>query len=129
MTLTDTRIALDLIDEAPDPGAVVENRSELELLKRALEELTPRQQDILLASRLEGKSLADLARRHGISQRWVERELRFVVMHCAQRLDRKVVQRFGPKSAQESKKEKSAGRHDNEGRATPRIGRAGKSAG
>jgi RNA polymerase sigma-70 factor (ECF subfamily) len=106
VTLADTRIALDLVDETPDPMAVAEDRSDFELLKRALQELTPRQRDILLGARLEERSLAELARRHGISQRWVERELRFVVMHCAQRLDRKVVQRFGPKPSQGPNKEK-----------------------
>ena len=98
VSLADTRIALDLADEAPDPMAAAEGRAELALLKSAVQELSSRQRDILIASRLEGVSLAALAKRHGISQRWVERELRFAVLHCARRLDRKAVQRFGPKS-------------------------------
>jgi RNA polymerase sigma-70 factor (ECF subfamily) len=98
VSLADTRIALDFVDEAPDPMAAMEGRSELALLEQAAQELSPRQRDILFASRLEGAPLAELAKRHGISQRWVERELRFAVLHCARRLDRKAVQRFGPKS-------------------------------
>jgi RNA polymerase sigma-70 factor (ECF subfamily) len=105
VSVEDTRLALDLVDYAPDPAAVAEGRSELALLKAAVEELTPRQRNILFASRLDGISLAELATRHGISQRWVERELRAAVIHCARRLDRKLVQRFGPRPRQGSIKE------------------------
>jgi RNA polymerase sigma-70 factor (ECF subfamily) len=97
VTLDDARAALSLVDDAPDPAAVLESRSDAELLKQAVAGLTPRQRDILFAARLENTPLAELAVRHGISQRWVERELRSAVLHCAQRLDRKIVQRFGPR--------------------------------
>lgn len=103
VTLDDARTALDLSDDAPDPASVVEWRSEIAMLQQAVAELTPRQQDILVASRLNNVPLAELAARHGISQRWVERELRHAVLHCARRLDRKVVQRFGPKAREGSK--------------------------
>lgn len=97
VTLDDAEAALGLVDEAPGPASIVENRSELALLREALAELTRRQREILFAARLDNVPLSELARRHGLSQRWVERELRHAVLHCARRLDRKVVQRFGPK--------------------------------
>lgn len=97
VTLDDAMNVLDLADDAPSQASVAESRSELALLQEAVSELTQRQREILFASRLDNVPLAELAARHGISQRWVERELRYAVLHCAQRLDRKVVQRFGPK--------------------------------
>ncbi|MEW6435848.1 MAG: sigma-70 family RNA polymerase sigma factor [Pseudomonadota bacterium] len=95
VTLDDAMAAL-LADEAPDPSTTAEGRSDLALLQQAVGELTRRQQEILFASRLDNIPLAELAVRYGISQRWVERELRHAVLHCARRLDRKIVQRFGP---------------------------------
>jgi len=97
VTLDDARGALSLVDDAPDPASVIEGRSELAKLNQAVAELSPRQQEILFASRLDHVPLAELAVRYGISQRWVERELRYAVFHCAGRLDRDVVQRFGPR--------------------------------
>ena len=43
------------------------------------------------------QAVAYHAKRLGIPQRLVERELQRAVLHCAERLDRKVVQRFGPR--------------------------------
>lgn len=109
VTLDAAREALDLRDDAPDPGEVLEARSDVAVLMQAVEELTPRRKQILLASRLEGVSLRELAERFGISQRMVERELRHAVLHCAQRLDRKVVRRFGPPPRQGSQGQGSQG--------------------
>lgn len=106
VTLDAAREALDLRDDSPDPAATLEARSDLASLARAVEELTPRRRQILFASRLEGTSLHALAERYGISQRMVERELRHAVLHCAQRLDRKIVRRFGPRPRDVSDDEK-----------------------
>jgi RNA polymerase sigma-70 factor (ECF subfamily) len=73
VTLDDARSGLNLVDDAPDSAAIVESRADIVMLKEAVAELTPRQQDILFASRLDNVPLAELAVRHGISQRWVER--------------------------------------------------------
>jgi RNA polymerase sigma-70 factor (ECF subfamily) len=96
VSLDEARTALDLFDEAPDAARIVEGRSDLDRLKQAVQELTPRRRDILFASRLEGVPLHRLAVRHGISQRMVERELLAAVTHCARHLDRSVIRRFGP---------------------------------
>lgn len=97
VTLDDARVGLGLADETPGPGKIAESRAELAALKCAVEELTPRRREILLAARLDNVSLQELAVRHHVSQRVIERELRSAVLHCADRLQKKVVQRFGPK--------------------------------
>jgi RNA polymerase sigma factor (sigma-70 family) len=102
MTLDDARAALNLVEEAPDPERVVEAKSEAMVLEQALAELSPRRRDILLASRVEGVSLKEIASRYGISQRMVEMELKFALIHCGRRLGRKIVQRFGPRSQEGS---------------------------
>jgi RNA polymerase sigma-70 factor (ECF subfamily) len=73
-------------------------------LKQSIAELTPRRRDILLASRLEGVPMHEIAARHGISQRMAERELRNALVHCAERLERKLVTRFGPRLDDASEK-------------------------
>jgi RNA polymerase sigma-70 factor (ECF subfamily) len=101
-TLDDARAALTLVDEAPDPERVVEARSEAMALERAFAELSPRRRDILLASRVEGFALSEIATRHGISQRMVEIELKMALIHCGRRMGRNIVQRFGPRSPEGS---------------------------
>src|SRR5262249_17511190 len=88
---------LDAPDDGPGAARVVEAREEMAALDRALEELTPRRRMILLASRLEGTPLRQLADQLGISQRMVEMELKFALEHCASRLNRnkKVTKHFG----------------------------------
>lgn len=105
VTLTDAKLAIGLLDNAPDPERAAIARSEVGALARALAELTPRRRDILLASRLEATPLKAIAERLGISQRLVEIELKHALAHCALRLDRKVIKRFGPKPSQGSQAE------------------------
>lgn len=102
VTLDEARAALDLPDDTPGPERIAEARSEMLALDAALDELTPRRRDILLAARVKGLPLSEIARRHGISQRMVELELRAALMHCGQRLGRKVVRRFGPRPVEGS---------------------------
>ncbi len=99
VSLDDATAALDLVDDGPSAEHVVASRAELQDLQRAVQELPARRREILLASRLDNVPLRVLAERFGIPQRLVERELRRAVLHCAARLDRKVVQRFGPRAA------------------------------
>jgi RNA polymerase sigma factor (sigma-70 family) len=84
-------------DHAADPAQIAEARSDIEALQRALNELPARRRAILLASRIEEAPHQDIARRFGISTRMVEKELKLALVHCGERLDRKVVQRFGPR--------------------------------
>src|SRR5262249_24098719 len=93
---------LDMADDRMGPLEQVEGRQEVAALERALDELTPRQRTILLASRLEGTSLRRIADQLGISQRMVEIELKLALEQCASRLDRKLTRRFGPRPRETS---------------------------
>ncbi len=84
-------------DDAADSTRHVAARQELERLEAALLELTPRRRRILLEQRLRGRMLWQIAADMEISQRLVELELKAAVAHCAQRLGRSVVRRFGPR--------------------------------
>jgi len=90
------RAVLELPDATPGPEESFEGSQELNALELALNEVTPRQRVILLASRLEGTPLREIAERLGVSQRTVEIELKRALEYCAGRLDRKVTRRFGP---------------------------------
>ncbi|KZD23818.1 RNA polymerase sigma factor [Tardiphaga robiniae] len=107
VTLDDAEAAIGLIDDRPNAEHVATARSDLERLQRAVKELTPRRREILLASRLDGTPLHVLAERFAVPQRLIERELQRAVLHCAERLDRKVVQRFGPRKKDTSPLEPS----------------------
>jgi RNA polymerase sigma-70 factor (ECF subfamily) len=102
VTIDEARDALSLVDDSPGPEQIWGARAELTMLKDAMKELTPRRRDILLASRLEGIAMHEIAARHGISQRMAERELKRALEHCSVRLGRKVIQRFGPRPRQDS---------------------------
>ncbi|MEW6437324.1 MAG: sigma-70 family RNA polymerase sigma factor [Pseudomonadota bacterium] len=104
LTLDDAKAALNLVDDAPSPAQIYEARAELEMLKQAIKELTPRRREILLAARLQGLSMSDVAARHGISQRMAERELKSALTHCAERLGKKLIRRFGPRLREVSHK-------------------------
>jgi RNA polymerase sigma factor (sigma-70 family) len=94
--------ALGLVDEAPDPLQSLEARKDIEALQRAFEELTPRRQRILFASRIEGMQLSEIAAELGLSERAVSKELKTALMLCGHRLKREVVQRFGPRPRESS---------------------------
>jgi RNA polymerase sigma factor (sigma-70 family) len=97
VSLDDMRAALGIPDETPSPERIVEDRSEIELFQKALSELTPRRREILLASRLDGVMLREIAARMDVSQRLVEIELKHALAHCALRLGRSVVRRSRPR--------------------------------
>jgi RNA polymerase sigma factor (sigma-70 family) len=76
---------LDVPDEAPDPARVAEARSELRNLESILQELPKRRRDILLAARIDKLPRQEIARRFGISQRLVEKELQRAAEYCLTR--------------------------------------------
>ena len=111
ISLEEVDAAVGLADEAPDPAHSAEAKLEMEALQRAFDELTPRRQRILVAARIEGRFLRDIAEELGVSQRLVEIELKHALEHCALRLGREIVQRFGPRTAAASKTEAVSGSH------------------
>lgn len=101
-SLSDLDEALGFADDAPDQLRIVAGREEMAALKRAFGELAPRRQYILFASRVEGIRLRDIAKQLGVSQRFVEKELRAALTLCGASLRRDVIQRFGPRPRQAS---------------------------
>jgi len=85
-----------------DPARVTHAQQEMHVLEQALGELTERQRAIVIAARIDDVSQEDIARRFGISVRMVGKELKKALEHCGKRLDRKVIQRFGPGAGKES---------------------------
>ena len=72
----------DLIDESPGPDRVAEGRLTFEALRRALEQLTPRQREIIVAVRFEQLTQPEIAKRLNISPRLVRIELQRALEHC-----------------------------------------------
>jgi len=77
---------LDIADEAPDPARAIEARSELQVLVGIIAELPARQKAILLAARVDGMHRRQIAKRFGVSVRFVQRELHEAQVYCVERL-------------------------------------------
>lgn len=93
---------LQVSDEALDPARVVGAQKELQSLLKALYELPARRRRIFIAARLEEAPHLEISQRFGISTRMVEKEIKAALGHCALRLERKVIQRFGPGAGKQS---------------------------
>jgi len=103
-SLSKLDVTLGFVDETSDPLRSLEARDEIEALQQAFDELTPRRRYIIFASRVEGVRLSDIAEQLGVSQRLVEKELKIALMLCGSRLNRTIVQRFGPGAPEASKR-------------------------
>ena len=88
LTTSEVDKLLELPDDAPDPARAVEARSEIDALKRALEELPRRRREIFLASWIENLPHPEIARRYQISVRTVQKELKLALEYCDSRLNR-----------------------------------------
>ncbi|MNL14510.1 putative RNA polymerase sigma factor FecI [compost metagenome] len=96
LTGSEVEELLQVSDEALDPARVVGGQKEIQLLLSALYELPARRRKIFIAARLEEAPHLEISQRFGISTRMVEKEIKAALGHCAGRLERKVIQRFGP---------------------------------
>ncbi|MNY55258.1 RNA polymerase sigma factor [compost metagenome] len=96
LTGSEVEELLQVSDEALDPARVVGGQKEIQLLLKALYELPARRRKIFIAARLEEAPHLEISQRFGISTRMVEKEIKAALGHCAGRLERKVIQRFGP---------------------------------
>jgi RNA polymerase sigma-70 factor (ECF subfamily) len=106
LTTSEVATLLDLADEAPDAARTVEARSDLDALVAIIEELPVRQQAILLAARIGGMPRDDIARRFGVSVRFVQRELQEAHDYCASRLEKLTREQFrsGPRETSTDRK-------------------------
>ncbi|HEY0330285.1 MAG TPA: RNA polymerase sigma factor [Rhodopseudomonas sp.] len=88
MTAAEVDAMVEIPDDAPDPTRVVEGRSDIAALKRALAELPPRRREIVLAAAFNDVPYSVLAARFGVTVRTIQIEMKHALAHCAQRLDR-----------------------------------------
>jgi RNA polymerase sigma factor (sigma-70 family) len=96
LTSSEVEELLQIPDESLDPARIVDGQNEVQALLKALYELPARRRRIFIAARLEEAPHLEISQRFGISTRMVEKELKAALGHCAARLERKVIQRFGP---------------------------------
>ncbi|QVQ28572.1 RNA polymerase sigma factor [Achromobacter deleyi] len=80
---------LEVEDPAPGPAQSAEQRQEMDGVLALLESMAPRQRDILIAIRVHGLSRSDMAKRWGISERQVGRDLQAAHDFCAAALQRR----------------------------------------
>jgi RNA polymerase sigma-70 factor (ECF subfamily) len=85
----DIEALLHLADDAPDALRIIESRSDMTKLKRVMAELPPRPRAILLAARLDGLSMQEIAERFAVSVSTAEKELRRAQQHCVVRFGRR----------------------------------------
>jgi RNA polymerase sigma factor (sigma-70 family) len=102
ISTSDAEILLGIADESPDAERDAESRSELRLLTAVMAELPPRQKAILLAARVEGLGRSEIAKRYGVSVRYVHRELQAAHDYCAERLEKIAASEFLSASRQSS---------------------------
>jgi RNA polymerase sigma factor (sigma-70 family) len=95
LTADEVDCLLDIPDDRPDPLREIEDRSEVELLKRAMAELPKRRRVVLTLSRIEGLPNREIAERLGVTVRTVETDLKQAIEHCAYRLKRPAPAKFG----------------------------------
>lgn len=88
LTVSETDALFDLPDDSPGPDRIIEARSEIDALKRVIDELPLRRREILIAIFVDEEPLRQVAERFGISVRTVQVEIKQALAHCAVRLDR-----------------------------------------
>ena len=100
MTQSEIDAFVNFADDGPDPIRIVEARSEIEALKRAMMELPARRREILIAACIDETPHQNIARRFGVTVRTIQVELKQALTHCALRLDRNIGKRVSPRSRQ-----------------------------
>lgn len=73
-------------DGAPDPERALLTRDELSRLVRAIDELPPRQRDVILLHKFDGLSYQAIAERLGISKNTVMVHMMRALAYCRDRL-------------------------------------------
>ncbi|WP_447774160.1 RNA polymerase sigma factor [Variovorax boronicumulans] len=73
-----------LADQSPGPDLIVEARSDVEAVERAMQHLPRRHRAVLVALRIEERTRQEVAEWHRISLRSVDTTLRQALDHCAE---------------------------------------------
>jgi len=110
LTVDEVDLLLEIPDDRPDAARVIEDRSEMSLLRRAIAELPERRRRVLLLSRINGLPHRDIAKQLGVTVRTVEMDLKQAVEHCAQRLKRHVPAKFAFRRSASSYDQRRSGR-------------------
>lgn len=79
---------IHITDEAADPARIAQGRNQIDAFRRALGTLPERTQQMVLAARVHELPHAEIARRYGVSERIVSKELKRALEHCARELHR-----------------------------------------
>jgi RNA polymerase sigma-70 factor (ECF subfamily) len=95
LTADEVDSLLEIPDDRPDAARVIEDRSEVNQLRRAIAELPERRRRVLMLSRIEGMPNREIAALLGVTIRTVETDLKQAVEHCADRLKRPTRVKFG----------------------------------
>ncbi|WP_354114753.1 RNA polymerase sigma factor [Bradyrhizobium sp. LA7.1] len=95
LTVDEVDALLEIPDDRPDAACVIEDRSEVNLLRHAIAELPERRRRVLMLSRIDGMPNREIAALLGVTVRTVETDLKQAVEHCADRLKRPVRTKFG----------------------------------
>jgi RNA polymerase sigma factor (sigma-70 family) len=98
VAVAETDALLNFADDTPGPARVVEARSDIEALKRAIAELPARRREILIAACMDEIPYRTIAERFGVSVRTVQVEIKQALQHCALRLDRNAIGRASPRA-------------------------------
>ncbi|HEV2156680.1 RNA polymerase sigma factor [Bradyrhizobium sp.] len=88
LTSDEVDALLEIPDDRPDAARVIEDRSEVNLLRHAIAELPERRRRVLMLSRIDGMPNREIAALLGVTVRTVETDLKQAVEHCADRLKR-----------------------------------------
>jgi RNA polymerase sigma factor (sigma-70 family) len=94
LTVDEVDCLLDIPDDRPDAARVIEGRSEVHLLRRAIAELPERRRRVLILSRIKDMPHREIAKRLGVTVRTVEMDLKQAIEHCAERLQRRIPAKF-----------------------------------
>jgi len=96
LTSSEVEALMDEGTDHLDPATVTIGRAQMRALADALGELPARQRAILIAARVDQRPIEAIAAEHGVSSRMIGKDLKKALQHCATRLERPLVQRFGP---------------------------------
>ena len=72
---------------AVSPDRVLEDQQQLQILYRAINQLTPQCKDVLIRSRFHGQTHEQIASDLGKSKSWVEKNIVMALRHCQQLLE------------------------------------------
>lgn len=81
-------VVSDIADPRPTSEIELLDKERLQVLRRALNGLPARAQQVLVLSRLEGLTQEQIASRLGISQRTVFNDLKLALAHCSLAMQR-----------------------------------------